>query len=119
MRAGLAGLRLLSEDFYISLNGKCETFARDVNHFFKQEDIQAHLSAYGSMMSIRFRREPVLNYADAQAAAGGERYGQLFRHLLDAGIYWPPADLEAFFISCMHTKKDLTKLADELKNFFK
>ena len=40
------------------------------------------------MMSVRFRKEPVLNYADAQAAAGGERYARLFRHLLNAGIYW-------------------------------
>ena len=54
-----------------------------------------------------------------QAAAGGERYGQLFAHLLAAGIYWPPADLEAFFVSCMHTKRDLMHLAAELKNFFK
>ncbi len=119
MRAGLAGLRLLNEAFYKSLNDKCESFAQEVNGAFKEESIKAHLAHYGSMMSIRFRSEPVANYTDAQAAAGGERYGQLFRHLLAAGIYWPPADLEAFFISCMHTKKDLDKLATELKNFFK
>ncbi|HQP10533.1 MAG TPA: glutamate-1-semialdehyde 2,1-aminomutase [Candidatus Omnitrophota bacterium] len=118
MRAGLAGLRLLTKDFYRSLNKKCEDFAGDVNGFFKAEGIGAHLSHYGSMMSLRFRREPVLNYADAQAAAGGERYGRLFRHLLNAGIYWPPADLEAFFLSCMHTAKDLERLAGELKKFF-
>jgi len=38
---------------------------------------------------------------------------------LNAGIYWPPADLEAFFVSGTHTKKDLEHLADALKNFFK
>jgi len=118
MRAGLAGLRLLTKDFYKSLNQKCEAFARDVNGFFKEQDIDAHLSCYRSMMSIRFRKEAVLNYDDAQAASGGEHYGALFRHLLDAGIYWPPADLESFFVSCMHTKKDLDHLAGELKNFF-
>jgi glutamate-1-semialdehyde 2,1-aminomutase len=70
------------------------------------------------MMSIRFRKEPVKNYQDALKAAGGERYGVLFRHLLEAGIYWPPADLEAFFVSHMHTKKDLSQLAKTLKEFF-
>jgi len=70
------------------------------------------------MMSIRFSKEPVNNYADALKSSGGERYGQLFRHLLNAGIYLPPADLEAFFVSCMHTKKDLEHFANEIKNYF-
>jgi len=118
MRAGLAGLRLLTEDFYRNLNQKCEAFAGDVNHFLKEEGCEAHLACYRSMMSIRFGRDAVCNYDDALEAAGGERYGALFQHLLNRGIYWPPADLEAFFVSCMHTKKDLKYLAEEIKNFF-
>jgi len=118
MRAGLAGLRLLTEDFYRSLNQKCGAFADDVNQFLKEQGSHAYLECYKSMMSIRFRKEPVCNYVDALDASGGERYSALFQHLLGRGIYWPPADLEAFFVSCMHTKKDLNYLAEELKNFF-
>jgi glutamate-1-semialdehyde 2,1-aminomutase len=119
MRAGLAGLRLLTEGFYKSLNGRCGIFAARVNSFFVENNIEAHLAHYGSMMSLRFRRRPVFNYDDALAAVGGDRYGELFRHLLKAGIYWPPADLEAFFVSCRHTQKDLNNLEDALKSFFK
>jgi len=119
MRAGLAGLRLLTEDFYKSLNQKCDTFANEVNRFFVEKEINAYLACYKSMMSIRFRKSPVHNYTDALDAAGKKLYSALFNHLLNTGIYWPPADLEAFFISCMHTKKDLNYLADQLKNFFK
>ena len=118
MRAGLAGLRLLTGDFYQNLNQKCEVFTNDVNTFFHEKGIDAHLACYRSMMSIRFRKEAVCNYSDALDASGDERYGKLFKHLLGRGIYWPPADLESFFISCMHTKKDLNYLAEELKNFF-
>jgi len=118
MKAGLAGLRLLNEEFFRNLNQKCETFADHVNQFLKEQDSGAHLACYKSMMSVRFRKEPVCNYADALDAEGGEQYGALFRHLLSRGIYWPPADLEAFFVSCMHTKRDLNCLAEELKNFF-
>src|SRR3989338_3068912 len=118
MRAGLAGLRLLTEDFFKSLNRRCEDFAQDVNGCFRDNAVQAHLSCYKTMMSIRFRKELVKNYRDALDAAGGERYGALFRHLLEAGIYWPPADLEAFFVSNMHTKQDLAHLAKTLKEFF-
>ncbi len=72
---------------------------------------------YGSMISIRFRKQAVLNYADAQQACGGEKYVKLFQHLLKEGIYWPPADLEAFFVSTVHTKKDLGKLVETIKSF--
>ncbi len=119
MRAGLTGLRLLNAAFYKRLNDRCAAFVEDINGYFQAQNIPAHIAHYRSMMSIRFRKEPVLNYADAQAAAGGERYARLFQHLLNAGIYWPPADLEAFFVSGMHTKKDLEQLANALKKFFK
>ena len=118
MCAGLAGLRLLTGAFYKSLNRKCDIFARDVNGYFIEKGVNAHVACYRSMMSIRFRKELVKNYRDALDAAGGERYGALFRHLLEAGIYWPPADLEAFFVSNMHTKQDLAHLAKTLKEFF-
>ena len=119
MKAGLAALRVLTQDFYRTLNSKCETFAASANRYFEENDIAVHLSRYKSMMSIRLRREQVLDYEDALQAAGGDRYGRLFHHLLKAGIYWPPADLEAFFVSGMHTKADLRTLLDELKKFFK
>ncbi len=119
MRAGLTGLRLLSPAFYKRLNDRCTAFVDDVNGYFQDNNIPAHIAHYHSMMSIRFRKEPVINYADAQAAAGGKRYAKLFQHLLNVCIYWPPADLEAFFVSSMHTSKDLKQLSTALKEFFR
>jgi len=119
MKAGLATLRLLNTDFYQLLNDKCAEFSKDLNDSFQENDLDVHLSAYKSMMSIRFRREPVMNYDDAAAAAGGEQYARLFQHLLAEGIYLPPADLESFFVSGMHRKRDLDQLSSLLKSFFK
>jgi len=118
MAAGIAGLKLLDEKFYKSLNKRCDEFVGGMNQFFKDKNVDAHLAGYGSMMSLRFRKEPVKNYEDALAAQGGERYSRLFWHLLEKGIYWPPADLETFFVSITHTKKDLDYLAECLKEFF-
>lgn len=119
MRAGLATMRLLTDDFYAKLNTRCEQFAERVNKALAAEGANAHLAAYKSMMSLRFRKEPVKNYQDAQAAAGHERYGQLFAHLLEHQIYWPPADLESFFVSGAHIDKDLDVLASCVTDFFK
>jgi len=119
MKAGLATLKMLSDNFYRELNKKCQEFSQAVNDDFDRLNIDAHLCSYGSMMSLRFRKDPVINYNDAQNASGGKKYGQLFSHFLKEGIYMPPADLEAFFISGMHSKKDLDHLRGALVNFFR
>ena len=119
MKAGLAALRLLSDDFYAALNKRCAEFTIQVNDYLRQNRTGAHVSSYHSMMSFRFREESVANYEDALAAAGGERYKAFFHHMLRAGIYLPPADLEAFFISGMHTAKDLKFFLQQVMEFFK
>lgn len=117
MRAGLSVLRQLSTPVYKKLIKNCDEFVQETNAHFQAMNIEAHLIHYGSMISIRFRKQAVLNYADAQQACGGEKYVKLFHHLLREGIYWPPADLEAFFVSTVHTKKDLGKLVETIKSF--
>jgi len=118
MKAGLETLKLLTDDFYKMLNQRSDQFAQEINARFAEHGSNVYLAHYHSMMSLRFRRETVLDYKDAQDAAGGDVYKKLFHHLLEAGIYLPPADLEAFFISGMHAKKDLDHLAENLINFF-
>lgn len=119
MRAGLATLKLLSSDFYRSLNTRAESFSRDLNAFFIEKRVPVRLSHYKTMMSFRFSDQPIRNYDDARVAASDEKYRQFFWHLVDRGIYIPPADLEAFFISGMHTKSDLADLSAAIQSFFK
>ncbi|MDP2654649.1 MAG: glutamate-1-semialdehyde 2,1-aminomutase [Candidatus Omnitrophota bacterium] len=118
MRAGMATLKLLSKEFYQTLNERSRQFAESANLFFEQNNLEARLSHYGPMMSLRFSLKPVNDYKSAQAASNGKEYARVFHHLLKAGIYWPPADLETFFISGLHKKKDLDTLLEELKAFF-
>ena len=120
MRAGYATLKMLTASFYKTLNTKAEEFAAGLNQHFAEKDIPAHLTHHKAMLSLRFRaaKEPVLNYQDARAASNEKIYAKLFQQLLTAGIYFPPADLEAFFISGVHTQKDLSFLTKEFLNFF-
>ena len=93
LRGGLATLKNLTRAFYQRLNRKSEKFAQKINSYFKEHNIPAYLSYYKSMMSIRFLAQPATNYTGAIAASNEERYSALFKKLLKAGIYWPPADL--------------------------
>ena len=50
------------------------------------------------MLTLFMRNEPVRDY-DGARAADTERYGALFRHLLERGIYVAPSQFEAMFLS--------------------
>ena len=118
MKAGLSALRQLNDNVYMKLNKKAEDFMLNLNTFFKGNNIKAHLSGYKSMLSLRFCEKEVLNYKEAQLAQGYEKYSRLFHFLLKRGIYFPPSDLEAFFISTVHSKKDIEDLLYVLKDWF-
>jgi len=118
MQAGIATLKNLNSTVYKHLNLISDEFVQETNQALNASNVPVHLVNYGSMISIRFRKETVLNYFDAQHASSGKIYTQLFHHLLKHGIYWPPADLESFFVSSMHTSKDLNILKNLIINFF-
>jgi len=114
MRAGLATLKSLSPKLYQNLNKICDSFVARTNELFQKADIPAHLANYKSMISLRFRRDPVYNYSDARTASSNDIYAKLFHDLLRQGIYLPPADLESFFVSAKHTSKDLNHLSEQI-----
>jgi glutamate-1-semialdehyde 2,1-aminomutase len=118
MAAGLATLKSLNASTYKNLNQMSAKFCQEINEYFKDYSINAHMVAYKSMMSLRFRQQAVHDYSCAQVASSSTLYPKLFHHLLADGIYLPPADLEAFFVSAAHTSRDLHKLKESLINFF-
>ncbi|HEX7143830.1 MAG TPA: hypothetical protein VF225_00850, partial [Gaiellaceae bacterium] len=52
--------------------------------------------------------EPVRNFDDAQRS-DTERYGALFRHLLERGIYIAPSQFEAMFVSLAHGDEEIDR----------
>jgi len=118
MKAGLATLKNLIPRTYKKLNDLSDEFVIKTNNEFKKNNVSAHLVNYKSMISLRFRREPVYNYTDAQSASSEKLYAKLFHHLLKSGIYLPPADLETFFVSTQHTTEDLNHLSGQMVKFF-
>ncbi len=56
---------------------------------------------------------PVYDYASA-TASDTEAYGRFARALLDAGVYPPPSQFEAWFVSLAHTDADIDRTAEAL-----
>ncbi|MHB9041616.1 MAG: aspartate aminotransferase family protein, partial [Melioribacteraceae bacterium] len=62
----------------------------------------------GSMMTHFFTEEPVTDYNSA-VKSDTKLYGKYFHEMLNRGVYLPPAQFEAMFVSTAHTKEDLDK----------
>jgi glutamate-1-semialdehyde 2,1-aminomutase len=107
--AGLAVLRRLREDgVYERLEATGSRLERGLEQFGTVQRV-------GSMLTLFDR--PVRNYDDARAC-DTERYGALFRHLLDRGIYVAPSQFEAMFVSLAHSDEDVDATVGAVRDFF-
>ena len=53
-----------------------------------------------------FASNPALNY-ETVSQADAALFGRFFQQLLAEGIYWPPSQFEAAFISLAHSDEDI------------
>jgi glutamate-1-semialdehyde 2,1-aminomutase len=60
----------------------------------------------GSMFTAFFSPEPVTDYTSAKKA-DTSAYSLFFRFLLEAGVYFPPSQFEAAFVSASHSEGDV------------
>ncbi len=59
-------------------------------------------------MTLFFTEQPVTDYNSA-VKSDAALYGKYFHAMLNRGVYLPPAQYEALFVSTAHTKDDLDK----------
>jgi glutamate-1-semialdehyde 2,1-aminomutase len=71
----------------------------------------------GSMFTIFFQSGPVRDYTEAKRSDAAQ-FGKFFHYLLDRGIYFPPSQFEAAFMSGVHTAADITHTAETIRAFF-
>jgi glutamate-1-semialdehyde 2,1-aminomutase len=71
----------------------------------------------GSMITFFFTEQPVTDYASAKTS-DAKKFGRFFHALLDRGIYWPPAQYEAAFISAAHTQEDIEHTVSVMRECF-
>ena len=64
------------------------------------------INRVGSMFTVFFTPDAVSNYASAKKADAAA-YGIFFRSLLETGVYFPPSQFEAAFISTAHSEGDV------------
>jgi glutamate-1-semialdehyde 2,1-aminomutase len=75
-----------------------------------------HVRRVGAMLTMFMTDQGVRNFDDAQTC-DTERYGALFRHLLQSGIYVAPSQFEAMFVSLAHSDEDIDRTIAAVRAF--
>jgi glutamate-1-semialdehyde 2,1-aminomutase len=70
----------------------------------------------GALLTLFMTDEPVLDFEDARRC-DTERYGALFRHLLEDGVYLPPSQFEALFPSTAHGEEEIERTIAAVAGF--
>src|SRR5262249_44140033 len=111
--AGLAMLELLQEGgdaLYTRLETLGVRLAQGLQEAARNEDVPIVLNQVCSMFAAFFPdAAAVTDYATAKTSDTA-RFGLWFRALLEQGIYWPPSQFEAAFLSNAMTDTDITAL---------
>ena len=68
--------------------------------------VPVYISRVGSLLTAFFAAGPVTDYESARSA-DTKRFGGFFRSLLERGVYWPPSQFEAAFVSLAHSDDDI------------
>ena len=71
----------------------------------------------GAMATLFLADGGIRTFADAQRS-DTEAYGELFRHLLDRGIYIAPSQFECLFVSLAHSDADIDRTIEATASFF-
>ncbi len=71
----------------------------------------------GSMFTFFFQPGPVTDFESAKRSDIA-RFGRFFHFLLEHGVYLPPSQFEAGFLSTAHTDRDIAKTTSVIREFF-
>jgi len=106
MTAGLWCLKNLTPKLYSSLAKLGARLAIGLAESARDAGVDLQVNAIGSVLTPFFTNRPVRDFESA-TSANADRYAQFFRGMLRRGIYPPPSQFEAWFLSAAHTTKDV------------
>jgi glutamate-1-semialdehyde 2,1-aminomutase len=104
--AGLATLGLLDDGLYARLDSLTAQLEKGIQKAISVHGVRACVQRVGSMITLFFAPGPVRSWADAKAC-DTRAFARWHAGMLERGIYWPPAQFEAAFVSGAHTEADV------------
>ena len=106
MVAGLWSLKRLTPALYRKLSTLTARLAEGLADAAREAGIPVQVNAVGSMITPFFTSTRVKDF-DSAVTSDTKAFGVFFRAMLEGGVYLPPSQFEAWFVSGAHTKKDI------------
>ncbi len=104
--AGLATLRELAGDAYTRLGELTDRLAAGLRE--AAGDVPLQLDGAPGLLTLFFSADPVVDFATA-SACDTEAHARFCRAMLERGIYPPPSQFEAWFVSLAHTDEAIDR----------
>jgi glutamate-1-semialdehyde 2,1-aminomutase len=101
MTAGCVVLDLLEPSVYPALEARGARLEEGLRRAAHDAGVTVAINRVGSMITVFFCEGPVVDYASAKAS-DTKRFGRFFHAMLERGVYLPPAQYEAAFVSLAH-----------------
>jgi glutamate-1-semialdehyde 2,1-aminomutase len=108
MAAGIWSLDRLTPKLYRNLGALASRLAAGLAEAAREAGVALQVNAFGSLLTPFFTDRPVRDYRSA-TSADTDRYARFFRGMIVRGVYPPPSQFEAWFLSAAHTMKDVDR----------
>jgi glutamate-1-semialdehyde 2,1-aminomutase len=108
MAAGYATLKLMTPAAYDRLERVSASLADGLRAAAGKAGVPVQVNRVGSMFTVFFSERPVFDAASARGA-DPKRFARFFHALLENGVYFPPSQFEAGFLSTAHTEDDVAR----------
>jgi glutamate-1-semialdehyde 2,1-aminomutase len=119
MTAGIVTLELLkSKKVYQDLEKRTSFLTEAISERAEENGIPLSINHSTGMFTLFFTEGPVRDYRTAKTS-NTKRFAQFFIEMMEQGIYLPPSQFEAWFLSLAHTQKDLDRTIEACDTAFK
>jgi len=79
--------------------------------------LAAQVSSVGSLLTLFFTKQPVRDYSGARKS-DTQRFAAFFEEMLHKGVFLPPSQFEALFVSAAHTEEQIDRTVAACRESF-
>jgi glutamate-1-semialdehyde 2,1-aminomutase len=118
MAAGLNMVRTLHDNpsIYIELERRTAHLESGLREILTSKDIAHQINRVGSMISVHFCSEPVVDFETAKAG-DNDTFKRFFHHMLSNGVYLPPSAYETWFVCTEIGDEEIARTLEVVRDF--
>ena len=115
MTAGIEMLKVLCQaGIYERLEKAASRLEEGIAQVVSSLNFRLNISRFASLLTIFFSDNVAVDF-ESVSAADTTLFGKFFQQLLTRGIYWPPSQFEAAFVSVAHSDEDIQYTIDTIE----